>query len=128
MNNLHELIFSLEELKRKRLSIQEKEAAASRPLIGDLDRVGEVYAAYREVGDSRNVFIIIAVRLFSPRSLAGNNLRAGVRNRLARVLGVEPTVVSHAFENLVFHYLKYKTFRKEVDEAYERLCEKLGIS
>lgn len=126
--NLHELILSLEQIKRERLAAQEREARITRPLIYDLDRMEEVYAAFRTFSNARNVFIIIAVRIFSPRALAGDNLRAGMRTKLASVLGCEPTVISHAFENLVFHYKKYKTFRAEVDQAYAALCEKLGIS
>ena len=127
MNSMYDLIVSLEELKRESLAIQEREARLTRPLIYDLERMGEVYSSFREISDARNVFIIIAVRLFSPRALAGNNLRAGLRNKLAEVLGCEPTVISHAFENLVFHYKKYKTFRQEVDLAYRQLCEKLQL-
>lgn len=125
--NLHDLIISLERLKRERAALNEQESILAKPVITDLERMDDVYSAFNTIGGSRNTFIIIAVRLFSPRSLAGNNLAAGVRNKMAMVLGCEPTVVSHAFENLVFFYKKYKNFRKEVDRVYSELCGMLGI-
>lgn len=123
-----ELIHTLEKLRRDKAAICDLEDRLASPLLTDLNKMDEVYSTYREVGTARNTFILISVRLFSPRSLAGSILGAGVRNKMAAVLGCEPTVVSHAFKNLVFHYKKYKTFRREVDQAYGYVCEKMNIS
>ena len=125
---MYELIHSLEGLKREKAALIEAESILTRPLITDIDRMDEVYSAFRTVSNARNTFIIIAVRLVSPKALAGNHLGAGVRNKMASVLGCEPTVVSHAFENLVFHYKKYRSFRKEVDQTFAFICKKLNIS
>lgn len=129
MNNLYELIVSLEELERERMAVLEKEARITKPVISDLERMDEVYEAFREIRpdkDARSIFLLIAVRLFCPKAIV-KNMGHGVRRKVANVLKCKPTVVSHAYENLVFHYKQYQGFRKEVDEVYGRLCGKLGI-
>ena len=127
MKSIYTTIVELESLRHDKRVIQDRERQIAVPIWTDLDRMGELYSRFLEVRppglrlNGRNVFILIATRVFSPKSLAGHNLGAGVRDRMATVLGVKPTVISHAFDNLVFHYKRYRGFRSEVDGVFEEL-------
>lgn len=127
MNTIYESILELERLRREKAQIHERERLYASPLCSDLNRMDALFVRFNGVKtlktDRRDVFLLIAARIFSPKALAGHNLRGGVRNKLAKVLKCKPTAISHAFENLVFQYKKYRDFREDVDTAFAILCK-----
>jgi len=90
--------------------------------------VGNIYDACRkEAGDwgerpgtwERKKFIFVALSLMSPLTLAGARLRRGLRGKMARLMGCEPTSVSHDIRDLLFLYRNYPSFRRDVERYRE---------
>lgn len=127
MKTIHETIQGLEELKKRQRQLLSLENEIAKPLSSDLYKMRWLYDKFNEVrgidGEGRNVFILIAARVFSPKALTGHKLGAGVRAKMAEILGIEPTIVSHALENLVFRYMKYRDFRQDVDTTFAMIYE-----
>ena len=127
MKTIYETVHDLEELKKSQKHIQSLERDIARPLCSDLAKMQGLYDKFREArgldGEGRNVFILIAARVYSPKALVGHKLGAGVRARMSSILGIEPTIVSHALENLVFRYKRYRDFREDVDTTFSMIYE-----
>ena len=122
MKTIFETIHELEELKKNQKHLQSMERDVARPLCSDLGKMQQLYDRFCEVrgvdGDGRSVFILIASRVYSPKALIGHKLGAGVRAKMADILGIEPTIVSHALDNLMFRYKRYRDFREDVDATF----------
>lgn len=120
MKTIYETIHELEAVRREKKMLLERESKLTEPLCSDLGMMDDLYRRFQAAHPTRgrDTFILIAARVFSPKALAGSNLGSGVRNKMAQVLNVQPTVVSHAFDNLVFHYKRYRNFRHEVDTTF----------
>lgn len=122
MKTIFQTVHELEELKKSQRNIQSIEREVARPLCSDLGKMIHLYERFCDVrgieGEGRNIFILIAARVYSPKALIGHKLGAGVRARMAEILSIEPTIVSHALENLVFRYKKYRDFREDVDTTF----------
>ena len=108
------------------------------PVISDMALLPRVYTYmsdfFRErgIGDfaatvyHRKKFLFVALWLFCPRGLAGVYTQAGMRDRLARLLGMKTkTPLSDQFVNLVFEYRTYRDFRRDVDEGLAYVTARL---
>ena len=71
------------------------------------------------------VFIILY--LYSPMTLAGGKMKAGLREKLGNVLGIkEKTVVSNNINGIVFSYQLYKYFRQDIERIFSEISVRLG--
>lgn len=109
------------------------------PLLTDLSLLPCVYDAYRRVferrgrpGDAATVrnrkkFLLVALYLYSPKTLAGERMRrGGLRRAITALFGLTAsTPVSDNCSGLVVQYRAYADFRRDVDIIFEEVCRSL---
>ena len=118
----------LMQVMREKAYIENEEKALSAPMVEDLDFLGNIYDifsvsllevnpnAHPDSFKSRKKFLFVVLYVFSPSTLVGKKLRAGIRNKVSDVLGyVGPNNVSHLAEDLLFLYSNYQVFKRDVD-------------
>lgn len=113
----------------------------SRPFLTDLDFLPSLYDIFKtELHDinpfadptaifERKEFLLIAIYLYSPRSLGGIKMKEGLRRRLAEIFGlVSQTTISDSVNSLMVYYRNYRDFRSNVDEILRRIDRRLGLT
>lgn len=76
----------------------------------------------------RRVFMLIIIRLFNPRALAGYKLDGRTRKGLARTFGTTPSNISHLFRNLSFQFKNIGSFREVVEVSFQKLISEKNLS
>ena len=123
------VIADIEAIRHEKSRLSAREAELSRPLLHDLSLVGKVFRLFREAeracgtagrvrgAESKQTFIFIVLFLYSPSSLAGGQIRRGLRDKIAETIGNSVTLVSH-YKDTMFRYRHYKLYRENVDAIF----------
>ena len=127
-------IQELSELRKK------EENALTAPILKDKSLIHEIYKIFVELLNERGCppnidsvtqrkkFIFIILYLFSPSSLAGGKMTAGLRPELARVLGVQSEcTISDNCADVVFLYQNYGDFSGDIEYLYTEIVNRLRI-
>lgn len=121
----------VKEMKTIRIRMREQKRrmeVLAQPPVADMSRLHDVYDVYLRVLDRRNKggyrhdiyerkkFLMAALYLFSPASLAGGKMLVGLRSRLAEILGVRNhATISENASGVMVLYHGYRDFRRDVD-------------
>ena len=74
----------------------------------------------------RKKFIFIILYLFSPSSLAGGKMTAGLREEMSRVLGIQSkSTISDNCADVVFLYQNYGDFSGDIEYLYIEIVNRL---
>lgn len=131
-------IFELKSIREQKYRLSECESEIAKPVLTDLGMIDTLYEWFKEIAlegkelpkgnvSQRKKFIFIILYLYSPTTLAGGKMRAGLREKLAEVFPIkEKSVVSNNTNNLVFSYQLYKYFRQDVERIYKEIILRLG--
>lgn len=131
-------IFELKSIREQKYRLSERESEIAKPVLTDLGMINTLYEWFKEIAldgkelpkgnvSQRKKFIFIILYLYSPTTLAGGKMRAGLREKLAEVFPIkEKSVVSNNTNNLVFSYQLYKYFRQDVERIYKEIILRLG--
>ena len=131
-------IFELKSIREQKYRLSERESEIAKPVLTDLGMIDTLYEWFKEIAldgkelpkgnvSQRTKFIFIILYLYSPTTLAGGKMRAGLREKLAEVFPIkEKSVVSNNTNNLVFSYQLYKYFRQDVERIYKEIILRLG--
>lgn len=116
-------IIRLKKIRIEKSELSEEENALTAPILKDKSLIHEIYKIFVELLNERGCppnidsvtqrkkFIFIILYLFSPSSLAGGKMTAGLRPELARVLGVQSEcTISDNCADVVFLYQNYGDF------------------
>lgn len=110
----------------KRLSCVEKQARESfcnfcQPVLN------VSYAGWlRERVKDRDVYLMVALRLFSPRSLAGRKIvTKGIRKALSKNMGINEWYVSRQIGEVTYLYDHIPKFKADVNKAYSSVVDEL---
>lgn len=77
-------------------------------------------------GKNRGLFILIVIILVDkPLYLGVSVIRRGVRNELARIVGVIPTAVSHQYKATKDYYDVNKRFREDVNTMADNIKQRI---
>ena len=117
---MEEYIRKLKTMHAKTEQAVRDEREMSRPLLPVSSA-----AWVREQVKDRDAFLLIAIRLFSPRCFTGQRMSSNIRAELGRLMGLGKTYVSKQIKLVLFRYENMPSFRAGVDASYERLIEKL---
>ena len=81
----------------------------------------------RERIPNRDVYLMVALRLFAPKSLGGARMTWGknLREVLSENMGVNKWYVSRQTKEVIALYKVVRSFRKKVNEAYEGILEEI---
>ena len=131
-------IFELKSIREQKYRLSERESEIAKPVLTDLGMIDTLYEWFKEIAlegkelpkgnvSQRKKFIFIILYLYSPTTLAGGKMRAGLREKLAEVFPIkEKSVVSNNTNNLVFSYQLYKYFCQDVERIYKEIILRLG--
>ena len=125
-------------IRKEKSVLSGEENALSAPILRDMSLISEIYALFADIlserpcpPDIRSVtqrkkFIFIILYLYSPGTLAGGKMKSGLREEMARTLGVKSvTIVSNNLEDVVFFYRNYKTFSADIGHIYTEILRRL---
>lgn len=130
------------ELKKTRediANLAEYEKVLSSPAICDCSLVRRIYEIFKEILSERDCapnfesvtqrkkFIFIALYLFAPGVLIGDNMPKGLRRLLSDTLGIKShTLISNDCNDVVFLYQNYKDFYDDTCVLYDEILNRLG--
>lgn len=127
-----ERLNNIEALIKERAEINAKLSLLSEPTLHDIERIDEFYLNYRKLFARRGIphqsewvysrkkFLFVIIYLYSPSALVGHKLRRGLRDKLARLFGLNaPSTISDNVVNLMSDYVNYRDFRRDVHILYE---------
>lgn len=108
----------------------------SKPKIENIDLVSVVFKAFcdtlnlsdvivRKDKEKVRVFILLCVWLFSPISLVGEQIRRGLRPRIADIFAYHETNISNILRTSLNDYHFNKRFRLFVNDTYIEFLEEL---
>lgn len=120
--------------------------SVSRPMLDDADYglLPTVYEMFKSLFPDRNdcvadvytrkKFLFVCLCLYSPRTLHGSKIRAGLRDRILALLGIScRTAISDNCRNILTMYEVYRDFRLDVNRTlshiyrtYPELFAKVG--
>jgi len=114
------------------------ENALTAPVLKDKSLIHEIYRIFVEVLNERGCpphidsvtqrkkFIFIILYLFSPSSLAGGKMTAGLRPEIAKVLGIQSEcTISDNCTDVVFLYQNYGDFSGDIEYLYTEILNRL---
>lgn len=117
---MDELIRNLNELRRSKDELNNKESLLCKPLL-DIKKARWL----KEQISDRDTFLIIAIRLFSPRVFMGCRMNRMVRREIAERLEISKEYVSTLIKIVLFRYNSMKQFHKEVNLQYEKILHNI---
>ena len=133
-------IVELKSIREQKSRLSEREQELSSPILTDFTLIPEIYEWFREIlSDAdcppnpesvtqRKKFIFIILYLFSPSSLAGGKMTAGLREEMSRVLGVQSkSTISDNCADVVFLYQNYGDFSGDIEYLYTEIVNRLRI-
>lgn len=113
---MDKFITSLRELRKDKNAIQRREYLLCEPQLS-LDMVDEIHNLIPD----RDTFLMVSIRVFSPRAFVGDRLNHNLRSRLARVLSMRKEYISTLIKIVIFRYDNVDGFKKKVNEAYAEI-------
>lgn len=117
-------IQKIRETRNTKSAVCEELANMCKPVL-DMSYAGWVKERIKD----DDIFLIISLRLFSPRTLAGERLASGnIRDKLSKHMGINPWSVSRRVRQVLFYYDKIKSFRARANADYKNVIEELGES
>lgn len=117
---MEEYINKLKSIHERLLLVEREEREMFRPLLS-IRRAGWLRS---QVGD-RDTFLLIAIRLFSPRCFIGQRMSLNIRTELGRQMGLGKTYVSKQIKLVLFRYEHMSSFRAGVNKCYQKILEKI---
>lgn len=130
-------IAEIKYIREQRLRILKREKELTRPILLDYNLIPEIYTWFKECVVSNNIsekntitqrkkFLLVILWLYSPGSLAGDKMKPGLRDVVAKTLDIkQESVISRNCNSLVFTYRTYKYFRRDVDVIIEYILSKI---
>ena len=117
-------IIRLKKIRIEKSELSEEENILTSPILKDKSLIHEIYKIF--VVTQRKKFIFIILYLFSPSSLAGGKMTAGLREEMSRVLGVQSkSTISDNCTDVVFLYQNYGDFSGDIEYLYTEIVNRL---
>ena len=132
-------IIRLKKIRIEKSELSEEENTLASPILRDKSLIRDIYKIFVELLNSRSLppcidsvtqrkkFIFIILYLFSPSSLAGGKMTAGLREEMSRVLGVQSKRVQFPTTDVVFLYQNYGDFSGDIEYLYTEIVNRLRI-
>lgn len=133
-------IIRLRKIRIEKSELSEEENALTLPMLSDKTLIREVYKTFVEILNERGClpnidsvtqrkkFIFIILYLFSPSSLAGGKMAAGLREEMSKVLDIQSkSTISDNCADVVFLYQNYGDFSRDIEYLYTEIVNRLKI-
>nr|DAU82730.1 MAG TPA: hypothetical protein [Caudoviricetes sp.] len=131
-------VTALRTLREKVAELSDVMKELGEPILEDLTLLPEIYEAYKRVFSrrgrpdeamsvrNRKKFLMVVLYLYSPKALAGDRMRMGLRKKVSELFGLTTsTPISDNCSGLIVQYRAYADFRRDVDIIFQEVLESL---
>ena len=131
-------IAALKTMRNKVLELSQIFEELGEPILTDLALLPTIHEAYKRVYArrgcpqdamlvrNRKKFIMVVLYLYSPKALAGDRMRMGLRKIISELFGLTTsTPISDNSASLIIEYNAYADFRRDVDLILNEVFEAL---
>lgn len=131
-------IAALKAMRKKVLELSQIFEELGEPVLTDISLLPTIYEAYKRVYirrgcpheamlvRNRKKFLMVVLYLYSPKALAGDRMRMGLRKAISELLGLTTrTPISDNCNGLIVQYRAYSDFRKDVDLIFKEVFDSL---
>lgn len=131
-------VAALAKLRKKVDELSDVMKELGEPIIEDLALLPEIYEAYKRVFSrrgcpddvtsvrNRKKFLLVVLYLYSPKALAGERMRMGLRKKVSELFGLTTsTPISDNCAGLIVQYHAYADFRRDVDLIFQEVLDSL---
>ena len=74
-----------------------------------------------------DIFLIVAIRIFTPRTFAGKRMECGsVRDEICKYMGINKWSVSKRVKLVLFYYDNIRNFRRKANLKYKNIITDAG--
>ena len=120
---MDEFIHRLREVRKKKAALDGELAELCKPVL-DISYAGWVKERIKD----NDIFLIVALRLFSPRTLAGKRMECGnIREEISKHMGINMWSVSKRVQLVLFYYDNVKNFKARSNLEYKMIIQELGL-
>lgn len=134
-------ILALKSLREEFNELSEQMQELAAPILNDLSYLPWIYTVFTEhlrrngrthdAGSvyNRKKFLMAVLYLYSPRALAGDRMRMGLRKRISELFKLSSsTPISDNCAGLIVLYSRYSDFRKDVDAILGMVLKNISPS
>lgn len=127
-------IAALKTMRSKILELSQMLEELGEPILTDLALLPQIHEAYKRVFSrrgcpedamivrNRKKFLMVVLYLYSPKALAGDRMRMGLRKAISELFGLSTsTPISDNCAGLVVQYNAYADFRRDVDLIFNEI-------
>ncbi len=131
-------VAALKSIRDKVLELTQFIEELGEPILTDLTLLPQIYAAYCRVFERRGLpedaklvrnrkkFLVVVLYLYSPKALAGDRMRVGLRKAVSELFGLNTsTAISDNCAGLMVQYNVYSDFRRDVDIIFNEVLSSL---
>lgn len=131
-------VAALRKVQEKVCELSDVMKELGEPTLEDLTLLPEIYEAYKRVYQrrgcpteamvvrNRKKFLMVVLYLYSPKALAGDRMRMGLRKKVSELFGLTTsTPISDNCTGLIVQYHAYADFRRDVDLIFQEVLDTL---
>lgn len=131
-------VVALKKLREKVSELSDVMKELGEPILDDLALLPSIYEAYKRVFQrrgcqdeatsvrNRKKFLMVVLYLYSPKALAGDRMRMGLRKKVSELFGLTTsTPISDNCAGLIVQYHAYADFRRDVDLIFQEVLDSL---
>jgi len=131
-------VAALKKLREKVIELSDVMEELGEPILDDLSLLPRIYEAYKRVFSrrgcpdeamavrNRKKFLMVVLYLYSPKALAGDRMRMGLRKQVSELFGLTTsTPISDNCSGLIVQYHAYADFRRDVDLIFKEVFDTL---
>lgn len=131
-------VAALKKLRDKVNELSDTMKELGEPILDDLALLPAIYEAYKRVFQrrgcqddvtsvrNRKKFLMVILYLYSPKALAGDRMRMGLRKKVSELFGLTTsTPISDNCAGLIVQYRAYADFRRDVDLIFQEVLNSL---
>ncbi|CUQ22977.1 hypothetical protein [Bacteroides thetaiotaomicron] len=140
MVNDFSIIEQIKLVKEKKEKLSRIEQNLSSPILTDKSLIPEVYELFKRVlseqdfspmpesPHQRKKFVFVILFLYSPKTLAGYHSPRGLRDAIAKAIGLrDVTFISNNIETVAFLSQNDKYFKEDIEYLYTEIITRLKI-
>lgn len=138
MVNDFSIIEQIKLVKEKKEKLSRIEQNLSSPILTDKSLIPEVYELFKRVlseqdfspmpesPHQRKKFVFVILFLYSPKTLAGYHSPRGLRDAIAKAIGLrDVTFISNNIETVAFLSQNDKYFKEDIEYLYTEIINRL---
>lgn len=140
MVNDFSIIEQIKLVKEKKEKLSRIEQNLSSPILTDKSLIPEIYELFKRVlseqdfspmpegPHQRKKFVFVILFLYSPKTLAGYHSPRGLRDAIAKAIGLrDVTFISNNIETVAFLSQNDKYFKEDIEYLYTEIITRLKI-